>query len=139
MILLINPKTTKFTELQTEFFREPNLGILYLAAILDQNNISVEILDLEQYYGLESDAIHKLIIEKAKQNQIIGITSLTNTYHLALQIAKLIKSYDSTKIVVFGGPHVSFEYENILENEDAIDFICVKESEASFHLYMDSG
>lgn len=132
MILLINPKTTKFTELQTEFFREPNLGILYLAAILDQNNISVEILDLEQYYGLESDAIHKLIIEKAKQNQIIGITSLTNTYHLALQIAKLIKSYDSTKIVVFGGPHVSFEYENILENEDAIDFICVKESEASF-------
>ncbi|NHJ22095.1 MAG: radical SAM protein [Candidatus Lokiarchaeota archaeon] len=132
MILLINPKTTKSTEPQTEFFREPNLGILYLAAILDQNNISVETLDLEQYYGLETDAIHKLIIEKARQNQIIGITSLTNTYYLALEIAKLIKSYDSTKIVVLGGPHVSFEYENILENEDAIDFICVKESETSF-------
>jgi len=37
MILLINPKTTKPTEFQTDFFREPNLGILYLAAILDQN------------------------------------------------------------------------------------------------------
>jgi len=45
MILLINPKTTKPTEFQTDFFREPNLGILYLAAILDQNNIPVELLD----------------------------------------------------------------------------------------------
>jgi anaerobic magnesium-protoporphyrin IX monomethyl ester cyclase len=132
MILLINPKTIKSTELQTEFFREPNLGILYLAAILDQNNIPVEILDLEQYYGLENDAIHTLIIEKVKQNQIIGITSLTNTYHLALKIAKLIKGYNSSKIVVLGGPHVSFEYANILEKEDTIDFICIKESETSF-------
>ena len=46
MILLINPKTTKSTELQTDFFREPNLGILYLAAILDRNHLPVEILDL---------------------------------------------------------------------------------------------
>ncbi|GAH40313.1 unnamed protein product, partial [marine sediment metagenome] len=61
MILLINPKTTKPTEFQTDFFREPNLGILYLAAILDQNNIPVEILDLEQYYGLEPEELNKII------------------------------------------------------------------------------
>jgi len=132
MILLINPKTTKSSELQTEFSREPNLGILYLAAVLDQNNIPVEILDLEQYYGFEEDEINQIIIEKITHNYIIGITSLTNTFHLALQIAKVIKNHNPKKIVVLGGPHVSFEYEKILDEENSIDFICVKESENSF-------
>ena len=132
MILLINPKTTKPTEFQTEFFREPNLGILYLAAILDQKNIPVEILDLEQYYGYENDAIDAILLEKIQHHDIIGITSLTNTFYIALRIAKLVKTYNRKKIVVLGGPHVSFKYEEILNNEEAIDFICVKESENSF-------
>ena len=132
MILLINPKTTKPTEFQTDFFREPNLGILYLAAILDQNNIPVEILDLEQYYGLEPEELNKIIIEKIDQYEIIGITSLTNTFHLALRTASLIKNYDHRKIIVLGGPHVSFQYEEILNKETIIDFICVRESENSF-------
>ncbi|MFX0074491.1 MAG: B12-binding domain-containing radical SAM protein [Candidatus Hermodarchaeota archaeon] len=132
MILLINPKTTKSTELQTEFFREPNLGILYLAAILDQNGVPVEILDLEQYYNYERDELTQVIIEKIANHQVIGITSLTNTFHIALQIAKSIKNHSPNKIVVLGGPHVSFEYEEILTKEEVIDFICVKESENSF-------
>jgi len=132
MILLINPKTTKPTEFQTDFFREPNLGILYLAAILDQNNIPVEILDLEQYYSLEPEELNTIIIEKIDQYEIIGITSLTNTFHLALKIARLVKNYDHKKIVVLGGPHVSFQYEEILNKETIIDFICVRESENSF-------
>jgi len=132
MILLINPKTTKPTEFQTDFFREPNLGILYLAAILDQNDIPVEILDLEQYYGLEPEELNKIIIEKIEQYDIIGITSLTNTFYLVKQIAELIKQSNREKIVVLGGPHVSFQYEEILKAEPIIDFICVGESEMSF-------
>jgi len=132
MILLINPKTTKPTEFQTEFFREPNLGILYLAAIIDQNNIPVEILDLEQYYGLEPEELNKIIIEKIEWYEIIGITSLTNTFYLVKEIADLIKQYNKEKIVVLGGPHVSFQYQEILKTEPGIDFICVGESETSF-------
>ena len=132
MILLINPKTSKPTEFQSEFFREPNLGILYLAAILDQNNIPVEILDLEQYYGLEPEELNKIIIEKIERYEIIGITSLTNTFYLVKQIAELIKRSNKEKIVVLGGPHVSFQYEEILKAEPEIDFICVGESETSF-------
>ena len=132
MILLINPKTSKPTEFQTEFFREPNLGILYLAAIIDQNNIPVEILDLEQYFGLEPEELNKIIIEKIERYEIIGITSLTNTFYLVKQIAELIKRSNKEKIVVLGGPHVSFQYEEILKAEPVIDFICVGESETSF-------
>jgi anaerobic magnesium-protoporphyrin IX monomethyl ester cyclase len=132
MILLINPKTTKSSEFQTDFFREPNSGILYLAAILEQDNIPVEILDLEQYYGLEIRELKKVILEKAKISDIIGITSLTNTFYLATEIAELIKQSNRDTIVVLGGPHVSFQYEEILKTEPVIDFICVGESETSF-------
>jgi len=132
MILLINPKTTKPTEFQTDFFREPNLGILYLAGILEQNNIPVEILDLEQYSGLEPEELNKIIIEKIEHYEIIGITSLTNTFYLTKQIVELIKKSNREKIVVLGGPHVSFQYDEILKTEPLIDFICIGESERSF-------
>ena len=137
MILLINPKTTKPSEFQSEFFREPSLGILYLAAVLERYNLSVEILDLEQFYleqddDLNSEFIKDVILEKTKRHDIIGITSLTNTFYLAKQIAELIKKSNREKIIVLGGPHVSFQYHEILKIEPTIDFICVGESETSF-------
>ncbi|MFX1588046.1 MAG: B12-binding domain-containing radical SAM protein [Promethearchaeota archaeon] len=132
MILLINPKTTKPTETQTEFFREPNLGILYLAAILDQHDIYVDILDLEQYYDFTELALESIIKKKIKEYNIFGITSLTNTFDFTLKIVKIIKNGNPDNIVVYGGPHVSFTYREILRSEKPIDFICVGESEDSF-------
>jgi len=136
MILLINPKTSKSTEVQREFFREPNLGILYLAAILDSNNLPVDILDLEQYLDFEKSKLKEVIREKILNYKIFGITSLTNTFHLALDLARIIKEEDKDNIVVLGGPHVTFMYKEILENdfktEKLIDFICIGEAENSF-------
>ncbi len=132
MILLINPKTTKPTEFQIKYFREPSLGILYLAAVLDQNNLDVDILDLEQFLDLKDTKLEELIIEKTQNYEIIGITSLTNTFSLALKFANIIKHHDSRKYVILGGPHVSFLYEEILQSQNIIDFICIGESENSF-------
>ena len=136
MILLINPKTTKPTEIQTDFFREPNLGILYLASILDENNISVDILDLEQYLNYDKIQLQKVIENNISTYRIFGITSLTNTFHLALNIAKIVKEKDDKNYVILGGPHVSFLYHDILKkdfkNDNLIDFICIGESEYSF-------
>ena len=116
MILLINPKTSKSSEVQRKFFRDPNLGILYLAAVLDSNNIPVDILDLEQYLDLDEIELKKVIREKISGNKIFGVTSLTNTFHLALDLAKIIKEQDRNNFVVLGGPHVTFMYKEILEN-----------------------
>jgi len=136
MILLINPRTSKPSEVRSQFFREPNLGLLYLAAILDLNDIPVEILDLEQFIDLDDDELENVIHERIIDYKIFGITSLTNTFHLALNIAKIIKNYDRNNYVILGGPHVSFMYEDILQNdkktEDLIDFICIGEAEISF-------
>ncbi len=136
MILLINPRTSKSSEVQREFFREPNLGILYLAAVLDSNNISVDILDLEQYLDFTEEELKNLIREKITYYRIFGITSLTNTFHIALDIARIIKEQDRDSYVVLGGPHVTFMYKEILQNDkklgNLIDFICIGEAEGSF-------
>ncbi|MFX1326124.1 MAG: B12-binding domain-containing radical SAM protein [Promethearchaeota archaeon] len=136
MILLINPKTSKTPEAQKAYFREPNLGILYLAAILDMQNIPVEILDLEQYIDLNTEELKKVITRNVSGYQIFGITSLTNTFHIALDIATIIKDHVKDSYVILGGPHVSFMYKEILEEDrktkNIIDFICIGEAETSF-------
>ncbi|MFX1298094.1 MAG: B12-binding domain-containing radical SAM protein [Promethearchaeota archaeon] len=136
MILLINPRTSKPLEERSKFFREPNLGLLYLAAILDLNDIPVEILDLEQFIDLNEAELENVIKDKIINYNTFGITSLTNTFHLALKIARIIKNYNKNSIVILGGPHVSFMYEDILYNdkksENLIDFICIGEAENSF-------
>lgn len=132
MILLINPKTTKPSEFQSEFLREPNLGILYIAAMLDRHGLDVDIFDLEQYFELNEKSIRDVIIEKIRDKKVIGITSLTNTSDLALKIVNIIKEYSREKLVVLGGPHVSFYYKEILQSTKNVDYICVGEGEESF-------
>ncbi len=136
MILLINPRTSKPSEVRTQFFREPNLGILYLAAILDLNDIPVDILDLEQFIDLNDNELEDVIKERITNYKIFGITSLTNTIYLALNIARIIKTQDKENIIILGGPHVSFTYRDILEHdkktENLIDYICTREAENSF-------
>lgn len=132
MILLINAKTTKPSEVQTEYFREPNLGILYLAAILDKYNHPVDILDLEQYYNLDENELEEQILTIVNNYDIIGITTLTNTFYSAIKIAKLIKKTHKNKFLILGGPHASFQYHEILNKYPFIDFICVGEAEDSF-------
>jgi len=134
MILLINPKTTKSKEIQTEYFREPNLGLLYLAAVLDQYDIHVDILDLEQYSQLENYNLKSLIETNTKPYSIFGLTSLTNTFNFTLEIIKMIKLAKPWAKVIVGGPHVSFLYDHILKENQLIDYICVGEAEHSFPL-----
>ncbi|MFX0042692.1 MAG: B12-binding domain-containing radical SAM protein [Candidatus Hodarchaeota archaeon] len=136
MILIINPKTTKPAEVRKNFFREPNLGILYLAAVLDSYNIPVDILDLEQYIELSKAELKKAISNIIVNYRIFGITCLTNTFYIALDIARIIKKQNKNNYIILGGPHVSFLHKEILKNdfvtEKLIDFICVGESERSF-------
>ena len=134
MILLINPKTTKSREVQTQYFREPNLGLLYLAAILDQFNFHVDILDLEQYALLENFDLNSLIKAKIQPYNIFGLTSLTNNFALTEGIIQMIKLLKPDSKIILGGPHVSFQYADILRENALVDYICIGEAEHSFPL-----
>ncbi|MHA1670772.1 MAG: B12-binding domain-containing radical SAM protein [Promethearchaeota archaeon] len=132
MILLINPKTTKSTEINAEYFREPNLGLLYLAAILEDHGIPVEILDLEQFYLLNDSELDYIIENKIQGYSIFGLTTLTNNFSFTLQIIEKIRKLVPQSKIILGGPHASFLYEDILNMDNLINYICVGEAEQSF-------
>ena len=104
----------------------PSLGIGYIAAVLEQNNYDVDVLDssaLELIY----DEIGE---EMLKRNpDIVSISALTPTIGAALDAADKIKNVKPDTIVVLGGYHPTFEYENLLKEEESIDVIVRGEGE----------
>lgn len=103
----------------------PSLGIGYMAAVLEQNNIDVDVLDscaLELSY----DEIGEEIIKR--NPDIISISALTPTIGSALDSADKIKSVKPEAIVVLGGYHPSFEYQSVLE-EESVDVVVRGEGE----------
>ncbi|MBM4341222.1 MAG: B12-binding domain-containing radical SAM protein [Deltaproteobacteria bacterium] len=79
------------------------------------------------HFGMEWEEIRKEI-EKSKAD-IFGISSSFTPYHgEALKVAQLIKEWDSKKIVVMGGSHVSCDPEEVLKSP-FVDYVIMGEGE----------
>lgn len=123
-VLLINPPDTaskyKFIGLVA-----PPLGIGYIAAVLEENDIDVKIIDgsaLEMSWEDLEKEIHKY------SPDIIGVTAVTPTINQALKSAKIAKNTCPDSIVVLGGYHPTFTYNEILKN-DFVDIVIMGEGE----------
>jgi radical SAM superfamily enzyme YgiQ (UPF0313 family) len=82
----------------------PPLGLAYVAAALETEKISVEIIDMEALQ-LNGEQLQKKLEEK--NPDVVGITCTSATVRKCLQIARLTKDCLSDVTVVIGGPHVS--------------------------------
>lgn len=104
----------------------PPLGLAFLAAVLEKNGHKVKIFD----FGLEPN----LPVEKQTQRvlifqpELIGITSLTNTYYSANQLAKSIKKNNKDTPIVMGGPHPTIFPQETLKNS-GVDLVVFGEGE----------
>lgn len=104
----------------------PSLGIGYMAAVLEKNNFDVDVLDANAL-DLSYDDIGEEIIKR--NSDIVAITALTPTIGRALDTADKIKEVKSDTVVVLGGYHPTFEYEDLFEKEKSIDVIVRGEGE----------
>lgn len=123
-VMLINPMTRFVTK-----DIMPPLGLAWLAAVLEQNSISVEILDaLVERKDLET------VANKVKKTcpDIVGITCVTATRSDAFKTADKIRVTCPNATVVIGGPHVTFTAEDTLRNIQSVDIIVRGEGEATF-------
>ncbi len=102
------------------------LGLATIAAILEQNNISVRIIDLARYRG---DLVKDIRIWQPK---VVGIGGTTATRKGSFKAAKLSKLSIPEVPVVYGGIHATFAAEDTLVNIRDIDFIIRGEGEYSF-------
>ena len=105
-VLMINPPYSsskyKFIGLVA-----PPLGIAYIAAMLERNDITVKILDAPAL-EIEHEAVKKEI--QAYSPDIVAITSVTPTIGSALKTAQISKEVCPNAITVLGGYHPTFTY-----------------------------
>ncbi|HQC91195.1 MAG: radical SAM protein [Candidatus Methanoculleus thermohydrogenotrophicum] len=124
-VLLINPPDTKSKYKKYFNIRIPPLGILYIAAVLEENRVNVEIMDCAagdiDYTGIEER------VEKTDPF-LVGITSTTPLISEALRSAEAVKKV-SDAYTVLGGPHATFMHNEILRENASIDFIVKGEGE----------
>lgn len=109
-------------------YNTPPLGLLYLAAMLEKNNISVQVLDaalinlsLEQTFSKIKDISPK----------IVGITVCTPDYSIIDKFTFLLKKEIPGLNIVLGGPHPTLDPEGVLSSEH-VDFVVRGEGEYIF-------
>ena len=103
----------------------PSLGIGYMAAVLEKNGYDVDVLDASAL-ELSYDEIGEEILKR--NPDIVSISALTPTIGVALDTADKIKQVKPDTIVVLGGYHPTFEYENVLK-EPSVDLVVRGEGE----------
>ena len=103
----------------------PSLGIGYMAAVLEQHNIDVDVIDASAL-ELTYDEIGEEILKR--NPDVVSISALTPTIGVALDSADKIKQVKPDTIVVLGGYHPTFEFESVLE-EQSVDVVVMGEGE----------
>ena len=121
-------------------FKVP-LGLAYLAAYLKREGHDVAAMDMN--YPLDSPPRRYLredseVIEtvQAFNPDVIGFSCYTHTRHNAYFWAEVLKRHIPGVTTVFGGPHVSFLPEQILNRHPEVDYIIRFEGEIPFASFL---
>jgi len=105
---------------------QPHLGLAYLAAYLEKNDISVSILDadIEQLNELQTaDEVVKL------NPKVVGITGTTEDRFMATSIVTEIRKRMPDILLIAGGPHYSYSSSDALLQVPSLDAIILGEGE----------
>ena len=117
-ILLINPRLSSWS---------PNiwvpLGLTYIAAVLEQKGIHVEIIDLNAKQSEKSN------LERMVENaSIVGIGGMITEHQEILRLVNIVKKVNGEARVVLGGPLATTLPQELLRASRA-DFVVVGEGE----------
>ncbi len=121
-------KTVLINPTHTEWARTLPLGIAYIAAILEENRLPVEVIDMNAHRMDLEELKNELIKRDAN---IVGITSTTPQIPMAWEIAQLSKRINPNFRVVLGGVHPSSLPEESLSHP-YVDFVVRGEGEVTF-------
>jgi radical SAM superfamily enzyme YgiQ (UPF0313 family) len=104
----------------------PPLGVTYVAAVCEQAGCEVRIFD----YIVRRYTREKLAAELDEfAPDVVGATSVTMNFKGAAAIIQDVKRHNPAIITMMGGPHVSYDWADTLNNYAEIDLIVVGEGE----------
>ena len=138
-IVLVNPPQTFFPGSQPVVVGLP-LGIMYIAAALEEEGYEVEILDTlvadfnpqkigdVKHYGMPWEKIKEKI--KQCKPDIVGITNpFTAQKDNAIKVSEIVKDIDNEIPTAVGGPHVSVRALQFLKDAKNVDIAVISEGE----------
>ncbi len=129
-ILLVHPLGYSAKQAATDVSRMANimppLGLASISAYLEQYNIHNDIIDC--YAHPESDSIIEEYLLRNRPSHM-AFSCTTSSFYDGLRLARLARNIDSNIIIIFGGVHVSAMKEEILCENDEIDFTIIGEGE----------
>ena len=106
----------------------PNLGIMYLAAMLIKEGYDVKVFDENVHENVE-----QMIVDF--KPEIIGFTCVTAALGASCRMANRLKEKLSDVTVVVGGPHMSAVPKETIRDNSIIDYGFIGEAEVSFPLF----
>ena len=121
-VLLVNAPLKKRSK-HARF--NPPLGLAYIASVLIDNGYDVSAIDFN-ISGFNPVRLKQILEREAPC--IIGISTHTKTYSNGLRIAEIAKQLNPEVIVVFGGPHATVMYEEVV-GEGSVDVVVRGEGE----------
>lgn len=133
-VFLINPPLVKYVNkkiapvVENLFYNSAPLGLCYLAAVLRQEGVEVEILDA-LVEGLKFSGVISRI--KKFNPDIIGISSNTISFNSAAFLTRTVKKIFPNKIIIIGGPHITANPDDLLKHPE-FDIGVIGEGEVTF-------
>jgi anaerobic magnesium-protoporphyrin IX monomethyl ester cyclase len=101
-------------------------GLLTLDAVARQAGHEVTLANLS---GFSWDQIRQLLMKE--RPELIGISQFTHNRTDALKLARLAKKLDRRCFVLFGGPHATHAFEELLSRHAEVDAVVLGEGEST--------
>lgn len=127
-VVLINPPSEGIDDDHLE----PQLGLLYIAAVLRENNISVQIYEMT---GCKNEEQIKEKIINIPEGDIYGFTVYCTNYKFVKRCITFIRERSLYSSIILGGPNATALPEFTLKDSNC-DFVITGEGEDAFlHIY----
>jgi anaerobic magnesium-protoporphyrin IX monomethyl ester cyclase len=136
-VLLLNASQTEPDQRVAldKLTRVPPLHLGYLASVLEKHGSQVLLVDLTLAGDEGSDIARQAMRDFAPH--LVGISSTTPSFPMALRLAELSKELLPTATVVMGGTHVTFTADDTLRQCPAVDIVVRGEGEATLKELVD--
>jgi len=104
----------------------PPLSILYLAAVLEEMDVEVSVLD-QPALGLTVEETVRWV--EKEDPDVLGFSTLTSSGQTAALISNKVKEKNPNVTTVFGNHHATFNAERILRKYPSVDVVARGEGE----------
>ncbi|MFX1485513.1 MAG: B12-binding domain-containing radical SAM protein [Promethearchaeota archaeon] len=127
-VTFVNPLLLSFEKAYDSRAGSQPMGILYMATVLENNGIGVNVVD-QPGEKISDEALIKKI--KRIDPDIVGFSTLVSTGIRAAKQAHYLKKWNPNLPIVFGGYYATMNAERILQKYPQVDYIIKGEGEYS--------